>query len=1462
MTQLIPQTTLIQKTRELENLSDRSRAAKLSLIINGISAHLEQGEALKPDLLTWLQTYSGIIIPPNETDFKKAQLIKNQVSTIEIKVSQLLNTISEESAKYDPTDSPSVQEPKVSTEELTQGRLSIKQQTKHLLNQLFQELSTDPKTGKSDPKASKKLQKITQDEAAVNMVVDQLVASKDPTTGIQRGLQSISNNYPEAKRLFQEKGTKLGVDPKQAVQAGIQSTTRNTLQKPATKEQSQHIPKIQNPTQRAKIAVAQGLFGLSTQTAQEAFGGNPDTSQASTIVFATATKHQTKTQARKRLNQAFAKPPDQQTQELIQVIADANNISPDEARQVLRSARKQARKKLSSDEGHKDFIQSVRSQTLSELDQSNQNLVEELQKPPEARQSWVQVYQQNYHQKLEHQEFSQPGAQPVIKEVLAQQLDQAIDTKFQHPTDSQGNLKDDAHKTYQRLHQQNDRQTYTDLQRTQKLANQTTQQTKNQRKNPDSPTFSPQDLAVATAATIAIDQDNSLDTSNPQQTKKAIDSQVEVSRQNISTPDSPEQSFVNDFSQQFPTPNPQQLTQKENTILTTAQTTLEKNANQTPDEQKRQLVKVLKNNNVDNPEQIATRIHASFQAQGENSTVGDTIITTHIDQQAKKQESGSRSLSSSKSTISNSIEGEIPQDPRLAAAAATVGSKNIDPQTQNQIKQILISTPPNQKEQAVKQHLGGGEKAQSIVKEYQSHIKNFSTGGIDSKSAQAISDNLLVQVNPETGSNLDSEIKAAVLTGQDVDELIQHRLMQAGFDPKQLTEVRATLHAHADRVRSEAGSISDLGILAQPNAKQGTQDQLATIQQFVQLANKLDSSPIESFMGPTANIDKHQAAYLITTYHHYAHDPTFSFDPQNTTHQYVQKYINYYHQQVERGLPTIGFVHPHTPQQISIIRQQFSPSRKTPLLLNPSLPFPASFNSNQPTPPSNSRFLYRIRQSISNLGQQLSNLPGIGNLAKNLNLGGLVDNGLTRALKAIAGWIMGQLASLLAFITGTLIPAIGAFLGTAAGAIGSLLSGISLSSIIGGISSAITTAVGFFAGIGIGGILSTITIAVAVVAGLIVFVTFIISLFDTSRQVNSTSPSEYLTITKTVTSPDGSTGQSLQYNPPEEFFALDSKVFNYTVSLTNNSNDNIFLDNIIDTLQITSNHGSTTPSLTNTCNLPDSLPAGESTSCTYPVDFSPYPELDPAGFEDGLIQNEINIEYRANQDDLASTENATSEIIIGQYLAGEVPDHISGVGTCPVNNNPFISLGSLDREQDTGHGSTEYNYDYYSIPTGYVYPPGCSGMSCLYYGFAIDVVSSSNDTAVYAPTICLDDCDLCTDMTWYPDLSSHKKNCQGHTRDINESCGDYQDWGEYILLRSTDACGNNFSLYLNHLTPFTPQNQYLSGDGISYYGGGVSGHIHIEVAIDDVPVRPEDIMCNNQTPPNTNSRSGPRINNR
>lgn len=197
-------------------------------------------------------------------------------------------------------------------------------------------------------------------------------------------------------------------------------------------------------------------------------------------------------------------------------------------------------------------------------------------------------------------------------------------------------------------------------------------------------------------------------------------------------------------------------------------------------------------------------------------------------------------------------------------------------------------------------------------------------------------------------------------------------------------------------------------------------------------------------------------------------------------------------------------------------------------------------------------------------------------------------------------------------------------------------------------------------------------------------------------------------------------------------------------------------------------------------------------------------------------------------------------------------------GSCPLVGSVNISTGSYDPITETGHGSNSYWTPpacSYPIPVLAMYP-GCAGPSvpgsetnvcrgstntCPYYGFAADVSPTGGGyPEVVMPFLCDQGQTNCPPLNWTKADSWY--NCNGQSVDSAADCpGGGWGWG---VIFTANGNGHSWKLYLNHISQVPSGSSFQSGTVIGNLSTDLSGdqHVHIELNIDGVPVRPE-FMC-------------------
>lgn len=183
-------------------------------------------------------------------------------------------------------------------------------------------------------------------------------------------------------------------------------------------------------------------------------------------------------------------------------------------------------------------------------------------------------------------------------------------------------------------------------------------------------------------------------------------------------------------------------------------------------------------------------------------------------------------------------------------------------------------------------------------------------------------------------------------------------------------------------------------------------------------------------------------------------------------------------------------------------------------------------------------------------------------------------------------------------------------------------------------------------------------------------------------------------------------------------------------------------------------------------------------------------------------------------------------------------------GSCPIEGG-VITTGSLNRSANTGHGSARYwggRTPSYPIPIQAM-TPSCEGFSCPYYGFATDV--TARGAIVRVPKICPKDGALCGDLAWT--VRRGWFNCAGQNVASSDQCSG-PGWGYGYVLTSVGN-GHSWQIYLNHIIPrqgLTIGSTFASGSNnvVGSLSSTLSSpHVHVELNIDGIPVRPESVMC-------------------
>ena len=184
-------------------------------------------------------------------------------------------------------------------------------------------------------------------------------------------------------------------------------------------------------------------------------------------------------------------------------------------------------------------------------------------------------------------------------------------------------------------------------------------------------------------------------------------------------------------------------------------------------------------------------------------------------------------------------------------------------------------------------------------------------------------------------------------------------------------------------------------------------------------------------------------------------------------------------------------------------------------------------------------------------------------------------------------------------------------------------------------------------------------------------------------------------------------------------------------------------------------------------------------------------------------------------------------------------------GSCPLTGDHFISTSSLNGS--IGHGGSIYwgntpVADRYAIPIYAQFPPssshpnGCSGSTCLYYGFATDVnpTTTNPNAVVIAPANFCDTSDNCVTSWVVSQIIPHPYG-----------------WGTGVILRSAGGPGPTYQMYLAHLDSNTVATNTLLEEGATLPTGTVLAplsknldkpHVHIELNVNGIPVRP-DFLC-------------------
>lgn len=180
----------------------------------------------------------------------------------------------------------------------------------------------------------------------------------------------------------------------------------------------------------------------------------------------------------------------------------------------------------------------------------------------------------------------------------------------------------------------------------------------------------------------------------------------------------------------------------------------------------------------------------------------------------------------------------------------------------------------------------------------------------------------------------------------------------------------------------------------------------------------------------------------------------------------------------------------------------------------------------------------------------------------------------------------------------------------------------------------------------------------------------------------------------------------------------------------------------------------------------------------------------------------------------------------GSSIGGGADDAIA-LGSCPITDSPRI-LGKLWGSYPNGGHGTDAYWAARRQPKG-TYPmpdsemiAGCNDESCPYYGYSIDVVSSTVGLPkVYVPVICPTNGSCSTDRTWKVVLIRGSR--------------------PEVFLETVDNDGPQLKIYLLHLQPLVTVGQTVkTGQQVAQIVQlpGMTPHLHYEVNIDGRPVDP------------------------
>ncbi len=237
-------------------------------------------------------------------------------------------------------------------------------------------------------------------------------------------------------------------------------------------------------------------------------------------------------------------------------------------------------------------------------------------------------------------------------------------------------------------------------------------------------------------------------------------------------------------------------------------------------------------------------------------------------------------------------------------------------------------------------------------------------------------------------------------------------------------------------------------------------------------------------------------------------------------------------------------------------------------------------------------------------------------------------------------------------------------------------------------------------------------------------------------------------------------------------------------------------------------------------------------------------------------------------------------------------------GTCPIED-PKIIYPSYNPPDEVppspsdGHGSNHYWGSRvacsWNIPLPQIAGGSCLGPvtseipgsegnacanvagSCPYYGLAVDVGSSdgtSNPTVSF-PSLCDSEVQSCPKLSW--DVTDGFYICEGSSNYTPQSCAvaGKEGWGWGVVAIASVENGPDYSIFIGHIDPISSllnsDGTDIETDGPLYESGETIGimtedlgdpsHIHIELAVDGQPVRP-DFMCGGASQPPTGECGG------